>query len=465
MTRRSNMLLKIDSTPFSDDPLRLFLIGPKLVRGQPMPPPVNGISTVYLEAKGGTGGYVYSINASSALGDIPPGLMLNPTTGAFSGTPTTVGRFQFQAQVQDSSATVFVANFAITIIGRLIGGFITPYPGEIARFYVYQFTATGGTGAVTWTLISGSLPAGLSLASDGRLTGFPSGSDGFSYFTVRATDGGSGDTLDVPVRMEIAPIFLSIGTAIEYRPLANVPLANAPLALEPSGGKPPYRFVWDGIDAYPWLHFNSVDGFFGTPPIADIGFEKTLNGTCYDALGYSVPVQFVWTVVYAQEGVSTSVNGSDATPADNAFRKYNFVDGSGTTAHVTDNGDGSLDVTFDADATSAGQIGIIFTNNGIAITGTVTSYSSWIARDFTIAGWHLSANTAGNATIDVQVSTDNINWTSITGSAVPSISSQIANSSTTLTGWTTTFTGGRYVRGVLSSPSAISAATLVLETQ
>lgn len=112
----------------------------------------------------------------------------------------------------------------------------------------------------------------------------------------------------------------------------------------------------------------------------------------------------------------------------------------------------------------SGQITLAFTNNTAPITSTVTGYSTWVNRDFTITGWHLSANISGNATIDVQVSTDNASWSSITGSAIPSITAQSANASTTLTGWTTTFTGGRYVRGVLSAPSAISAAVLVLAT-
>jgi hypothetical protein len=50
--------------------------------------------------------------------------------------------------------------------------------------------------------------------------------------------------------------------------------------------------------------------------------------------------------VFAQQQIETSVNGS--TVSDGSIR-YNFMDGEGTTAHVTPNSDGSVDVSFDAD--------------------------------------------------------------------------------------------------------------------
>ncbi len=51
-----------------------------------------------LVATGGTVPYVYSI-----IGALPAGLTLNPLTGAISGAPSTVGTYNFSAQVVDSS--------------------------------------------------------------------------------------------------------------------------------------------------------------------------------------------------------------------------------------------------------------------------------------------------------------------------------------------------------------------------
>src|SRR5205085_4135367 len=55
-----------------------------------------------LVASGGVPPYTYSIT----FGSLPPGLMLNPATGAITGTPTTAGNFAFSATVVDSRGTV-----------------------------------------------------------------------------------------------------------------------------------------------------------------------------------------------------------------------------------------------------------------------------------------------------------------------------------------------------------------------
>jgi hypothetical protein len=53
--------------------------------------------------------------------------------------------------------------------------------------YATSLSASGGTIPYTWTIASGSLPTGLSLSSNGRITGTPSSAGNFTV-TVRATD-------------------------------------------------------------------------------------------------------------------------------------------------------------------------------------------------------------------------------------------------------------------------------------
>ena len=55
-----------------------------------------------------------------------------------------------------------------------------PYAG-------FSFSASGGSPPFTWAITSGALPAGLTLASDGTLSGTPTSVGAFA-FTVRATD-------------------------------------------------------------------------------------------------------------------------------------------------------------------------------------------------------------------------------------------------------------------------------------
>lgn len=56
--------------------------------------------------------------------------------------------------------------------------------------YSAQLTAQGGTPPIVWSVISGSLPAGLTLdGPSGIISGTPTGPSGLSNFIVQALDG------------------------------------------------------------------------------------------------------------------------------------------------------------------------------------------------------------------------------------------------------------------------------------
>jgi hypothetical protein len=64
-----------------------------------------------LVASGGTSPYTYSI----ALGTLPGGLTLNPSSGTITGTPGAAGNFSFTAQAVDASQTAIWSNCAINV--------------------------------------------------------------------------------------------------------------------------------------------------------------------------------------------------------------------------------------------------------------------------------------------------------------------------------------------------------------
>jgi hypothetical protein len=64
-----------------------------------------------LSADGGTGSYTYSI----VSGSLPPGLTLNPSTGAITGTPTAAGIYTYAFKVTDSAGNTATAQCSILI--------------------------------------------------------------------------------------------------------------------------------------------------------------------------------------------------------------------------------------------------------------------------------------------------------------------------------------------------------------
>ena len=153
------------------------------------------VNSVYpgatLAATGGITPYSWAVTT----GSLPAGLTLNATTGAISGTPTASGTATFTVTVTDSetptaktaisSSLTIVVNPALSVTTTsLPAGVIgTVYPGA-------TLAAAGGVSPYTWSVTTGTLPAGLTLnASTGAISGTPSGNvTGTDTFTVTATD-------------------------------------------------------------------------------------------------------------------------------------------------------------------------------------------------------------------------------------------------------------------------------------
>ena len=128
-------------------------------------------------------------------GTLPAGLSIS-RYGTITGTPTAAGTYSFTLKASNTYGT---AEKAYTMTVRTLGNLprITtrdlPYGLKGGSGYRGVLTASG-TGAITWAVTSGSLPAGLSLnASTGIISGTPS-AIGTYIFTVRASDS-NGSTL------------------------------------------------------------------------------------------------------------------------------------------------------------------------------------------------------------------------------------------------------------------------------
>lgn len=141
-------------------------------------------------ATGGTAPYSYALTA----GALPSGVVLDAATGALSGTPTVSGTFNFTLTVTDSTpspAAQASQSYTLSIAGAtLVPGQPTLPPAVRGTPYSQVLTATGGVAPYTYSVASGTLPAGLTLASNGVLSGTPT-AEGSTSFTIAVADAGN----------------------------------------------------------------------------------------------------------------------------------------------------------------------------------------------------------------------------------------------------------------------------------
>lgn len=85
---------------------------------------------------------------------------------------------------------------------------------QVSTQYDHTLSASGGTQPYTWAIINGSVPSGLSLASNGEITGTPV-SQGTSQFTAQVTDN-DGKTATGTFSLTVNPAVTSPDAITEY---------------------------------------------------------------------------------------------------------------------------------------------------------------------------------------------------------------------------------------------------------
>ncbi len=128
-----------------------------------------------LVTAGGTGSKTYTVTS----GTLPAGLSLNSSTGAITGSPTGgAGSSTFVVRTTDQSSNPSILNGTFTIVVTAAPlAWSSPTSGPAAFTVGTAITpitlvATGGAGSLTYSLNSGTLPAGLSIVGN-QLTGTP----------------------------------------------------------------------------------------------------------------------------------------------------------------------------------------------------------------------------------------------------------------------------------------------------
>jgi hypothetical protein len=178
-TKSIGLSLTISTT----SPSTLSITTSSLPNGQ-----VGSAYSATLTATGGTTPYAWSLTS----GTLPAGLALNASTGAITGTPTaasTGATLTFTVTDSGSPAQARSVNLTLTVSAPLAITTSSLPNGQDGLSYATTLAASGGTLLYTWSLTSGSLPAGLSLnPSTGAITGTPTGTANASSLTFGVSD-------------------------------------------------------------------------------------------------------------------------------------------------------------------------------------------------------------------------------------------------------------------------------------
>jgi hypothetical protein len=221
-----------------------------------------------LQASGGSGALTWSLIA----GSLPQNFSLNMTTGLISGTTSaasTAGTSNFTVRVTDTSGQVDEQPLSITIVLPSAPTITTPSlpDGTVTIAYNKQVLATGGTGALAWTVSVGSLPPLLSLnPTTGVISGTPN-TEGTFNFTMKATDTLSlFDTRALSIVVNAVPPPLTITTTSLPTGTVGMPYNPTVLqTLQATGGTTPYTWSVTPVLPAPLTLDTSTGEITGTP--------------------------------------------------------------------------------------------------------------------------------------------------------------------------------------------------------
>lgn len=190
-----------------------------------------------LVASGGDLPYIYTAS------NLPDGLHLNNLTGVISGIPQNAGSRTATVSVKDARDNIVTKSLVISVNSQptIINA---PVSSRVAdEYYSFTYSVSGGKGPYTWNVASGALPTGLSLGSNGTLSGTPISAGSFS-FTVRVRDV-NGRTATRTSSMSIEPSLL-----VRYLSSSAVPVSvqSAFTAAEWTSNKRKLVIINSGVE-------------------------------------------------------------------------------------------------------------------------------------------------------------------------------------------------------------------------
>lgn len=304
--------------------------------------------------------------------------------GAFTSGTTSGATYNAPASVASSTTvTVQATSIADATKSASSSVVVTPSPsittgslanGSVGTAYSATLQASGGAGALTWSLASGSvLPTGLSLSSAGAISGTPTAT-GTTNVTFKVTDSSAGQPGPVSeteqLSITIMPAPLTITTTSLPSDTVNTAYSEP---LRASGGTPPYTWtVASGSSLPNWLNLGGSGTNWtisGTPTAAG---TSTFSLTVTDSTApnpESQTQQYSVTVISPSTACGTGNESILKGQYAFSLRGWNSTGYLATIGSFTADGQGHITAgTVDSNGTSGVQ-------SNVSITAIGSSYS------------------------------------------------------------------------------------------
>jgi hypothetical protein len=383
--------------------------------------PGGTAGTVYpqqtLGASGGTAPYTWSITA----GSLPAGLTMS-TGGVITGTPTTAGTSNFTVQVTDAANLSSTQQLQIVISTAATPPTVTTTSlpsGTAGTSYPQQtLGVTGGTGPYTWSVSAGALPAGLTLATSGALTGTPT-TAGTYNFTAKVTDSANlSGTQPLQIVINAAATPPTVTTT--SLPSATAGTSYPQVTLNATGGTAPYTWSISAGALPGGLTLSSSGAITGTPTTAGT-FDFTVKATDAANLSGTQPLQIVVNPAAAPPTITTT-----SLPGGTAGTKYgpqNLGVSGGTPPYTWSISAGSL------------PTGLTLASNG-TISGTPTTAGT---SSFTVKVTD-AANLSGTQPLQIVIAAASVPTITATALSSGTVGAAYAPQNLTVTGGTAPYT-------------------------
>jgi hypothetical protein len=319
--------------------------------------------------------------------------------------------------------------------------------GQVGSNYSATLTATGGQAPLSWAVSSGALPAGLSLASSGVISGTPTTATAATPITFRVSDSGATAltqtvTLQLTVHSAPSPISVTITS------LPNGQVGHAYSAtLTASGGTAPLSWAITSGTLPAGLVLSSAGMISGTPTVTAAAAPIAFTVSDSSAVAQTQSVSLTLTVI-AADPPSFSIT-TTSLPIGQVGHAYS--------ATLTASG-GTGPLSW---AIGSGVLppGLTLASTGI-ISGTPTASAAATPITFTVRD---SSTVVQTQSVALQLS---VSPAVISVSVSPARAAVAVTQALTLTATTSDYAGASWsispTGGAFSAPNSASGAQVIL---